>query len=174
VRNLYLKLILSISGVVLIATRLVWPGLKVDAITLGLVLFVALPWLFSIFERAEFPEGGQVKVRELEEKQEKQQAEISTLKFLVSHFVTDHEIRHLKSLASDAPFMFKKDSTAPFFERELRRLRALGLISNSPGKGVRSLFKKEGDVKEHFFITQQGREYLKLRQQVDAEDTVYQ
>jgi hypothetical protein len=168
-KNLYLKLSLSIGGLVLIAIRILWPELKVDAITLGLVVFVALPWLPAILESAKFPGGWEVKFLKLEEKQEKQQADIATLKFLVSHFVTDHELRHLKYMAADEPFMFKKDDTAAFFERELRRLRDFGLIAGYPGKGIRSLFKREGDVKKHFFITEQGKEYLKLRQQVDSE-----
>lgn len=92
------------------------------------------------------------------------------MKFLGSHLVTDDEYKHLTRLASDTPFPFKKDETTRFFEQELRRLRALGFIAGHLGKGVRSMLKTGGDVKDHFRITDQGRVYLTLRQKADGEE----
>jgi hypothetical protein len=45
-------------------------------------------------------------------------------------------------------------------------MRSLGLVANPPGKGIRSLLVNDGqarDVKEHFYITDKGREYLRFR-----------
>ena len=165
----YLKLVLSAFAIALIAVHLIWPDVEIDAITLGLAVFAALPWLPSILESAEFPGGWKVKFRELEQKQDQQQSEIDTLRFLVGHFLTADELGHLKKLASGEAFPFTKDGTASYFEKELRRLRALGLIAGHPGKGIRSLFKAGDDVKRHFYITEQGKQYLKLREQIDSD-----
>lgn len=166
-RNMSIKVLLSIGALILLLVHLIWPQLQIDAITLGLALFAALPWLPAILESAELPGGWKVEFRALAAQQTKQQTDIDTLQFLVSHFVSDHELNHLRRLESDEPFMIKKDDSSSFFENEMRRLRALGLVAGYPGKGIRSLFKSDGNVKQHFHITENGREYLKLRRQVD-------
>lgn len=169
-KNTSIKLLLSSGAILLLIIHLVWPQLQIDAITLGLALFAALPWLPAVLESAELPGGWKVEFRELAAQQSKQQSDIDTLKFLVGHFVSDYELNHLRRLASAEPFTIKKDNSSSFFENEMRRLRALGLIAGYPGKGIRSLFQSDGDVKQHFYITENGREYLKLRQQVDEQD----
>ncbi|MEJ2330846.1 MAG: hypothetical protein P8Z33_13535 [Gammaproteobacteria bacterium] len=103
----------------------------------------------------------------LADTQKEQEAEITTLQFLVSNFVTRDEFKHLQALVSDKPFPFQKDASTPFFEKELRRLRAFNLIEGLPGKGVRSLLKHGGDVKDHFRIAPLGVQYLELREKVD-------
>jgi hypothetical protein len=45
-------------------------------------------------------------------------------------------------------------------------MRQLGLIAGRPGKGVRSLFGEGGDVRDHFCVTDLGKEYLRLRSEV--------
>lgn len=169
-KNTSIKILLSAGAVLLLIIHLVWPQLQIDAVTLGLALFAALPWLPAILESAELPGGWKVEFRELAEQQSQQQNEIETLQFLVSHFVSDYELGHLRRLASDEPFIIKKDGSSSFFESEMRRLRALGLIAGYPGKGIRSLFQGDGNVKQHFYITENGREYLQLRQQVDEKN----
>ena len=168
-QTLHAKWSISACAFGLLVIHLLWPGVAIDEIVFGLVLLAALPWLPAIIESAELPGGWKVQFRKLESEQQRQQGEIDTLKFLVSHFVTEDELKHLRALASDQPFRFTKDDSASFFETELRRLRAQGLIAGHPGKGVRSLFAtNEGDVKDHFYITDQGKAYLTLREQVDA------
>ena len=68
-----------------------------------------------------------------------------------------HHAEYAKSTASSTP-CFRNPI-------ESRRI-SLGLVANPPGKGVRSLLVNDGqtrDVKEHFYITDKGREYLKFR-----------
>jgi hypothetical protein len=85
---------------------------------------------------------------------------ISLLLFLV---VSEYERAHLRALAADGPFMaeVKFGST---FESELRRLLGLQLVARHPERGIRSLFNHEGraDVKEHLYITERGRTYLRI------------
>lgn len=166
-KNMSIKIMLSVGAIILLLLHLIWPQLQIDAVTLGLALFAALPWLSSVLESAELPGGWKVEFRELAAQQSKQQSDIDMLKFLVGHFVSDHELNHLRRLNSDDMFVIQKDDSSSFFESEMRRLRALGLIAGYPGKGIRSLFKSDGNVKQHFHITENGRLYLQLRQQVE-------
>lgn len=58
-------------------------------------------------------------------------------------------------LAEAAPWPFVQDDTTSFFLQELRRLRSLDLIAGRPNKGVRSLLREGGDVKD---ISRSARE----------------
>jgi hypothetical protein len=60
------KILVSTSAVVVIVARLIWPELKVDAITLGLVIVAVLPWLTYLIESAKFPGGWEVKFRDVQ------------------------------------------------------------------------------------------------------------
>jgi len=61
------KILVSAGAVAFIMARLMWPDLKVDAITLGLVIVAVLPWLSSLIESAKFPPGGgEVKIRDVQ------------------------------------------------------------------------------------------------------------
>jgi hypothetical protein len=165
------KILISTGAVGLIIIHLLWSQIAVDAITLGLLIVAALPWFSSILDSIEFPGGWKVQFKELASQQEQQQAEIDTLKFLVSHFVTDAEFQHLVCLNRPGPFSYKVDETTHFFEQELRRLRSLGLIAGQEGRGVRSLKNQgQGDVKDHFQITEPGKKYLKLRAETEDHD----
>ena len=56
-----------ISGValVLVAIHLVWPSLKVDAITVTLVILAGVPWLAPLVSSAKFPGGWEVTFRDV-------------------------------------------------------------------------------------------------------------
>ena len=60
-----LKVTITIMALLLVAARLLWPDLKIDAITLGLLAVAALPWFSSFLESAKFPGGWEVKFRDL-------------------------------------------------------------------------------------------------------------
>jgi hypothetical protein len=97
-------------------------------------------------------------IRAVQEEQVRQGADLQTiLRFLLQNFVSEYELIHLKKLASNEAFPFKKSDT---FEKELRRLLSLGLIVRRPNKGVRSLFSAGDDVRNHLEITDRGKWYL--------------
>src|SRR2546425_563826 len=60
-----LSLVITFSALGLAAVHVIWPELKVDAITIALVVVALLPWLGLIFESISFPGGGGVKYRDL-------------------------------------------------------------------------------------------------------------
>jgi hypothetical protein len=60
---------------------------------------------------------------------------------------------------------------------ELRHLRAMELVMNRPDTGIRAIEdryrgnREEFDLSKHFYITDHGREYLKLREEVTTESS---
>ena len=150
-----------------------------DAMAIGLLIVAVLPWLFDLISEAEFPGGWKVKFREIKEEQVRQSNEIEWMKFLMRNFLTQFELQHLYKFAADEPFWFDYNSDSKFyFERELRRLIDLKLIERLPNTGIRMmLYNRDGieksdnkeakDVKKYLRITQQGREYLKMHDEID-------
>ena len=61
----WLKGIISFAAVGVIAIRIYYPDLKIDAITLGLIVVAILPWLSELIESAKFPGGWEVKFRDV-------------------------------------------------------------------------------------------------------------
>ena len=60
------KIMISVSAILLILIRLLWPQITVDAITLGLLVVAALPWFAAILESAELPGGWKLEFRKLD------------------------------------------------------------------------------------------------------------
>ena len=106
------------------------------------------------------PARADAEVRALKKEQDEQRTEIDALKFLVRNFVTEFELVHLNKLAAGAPFPFSPIGT---FETEMRRLIAMGLVRRLPGHGVGSMMSAADDVRNHLEITDEGRDYLRLR-----------
>lgn len=74
-QHFWLKLTISIIGLGLIAARLIWPHINIDAIILGLLAVAILPWLSSLIESAKFPGGWEVKFRDVQAAGQKVTAE---------------------------------------------------------------------------------------------------
>jgi hypothetical protein len=156
------RFIITISALALVVIHSIKPEyLPNDSITIGLLVFAALPWVFSFVSSAKGPGGLEIQFREIKEEQQRQKNEIEILRFLISHFVTDFELRHLQTLATGAVFPFKRNNS---FVTEIRRLRSFGLLNTLPGKRLAEL-PMEGDLREFVTITEKGKSYLQLRSQ---------
>jgi hypothetical protein len=172
------RLVVSAAALILIVVKLVHPGAHIDAVVLGLLALAAIPWLSDVIQSARV--GGfsiEFKVDRLERRQarqrliqEEQGKEIRQLRFLVSNFANAAEIAHLTKLAGGQPFPVIKDGSFPYFREELHRLRGLQLIEGRPGKGLRSMESEGGDVKDHFMVTDKGKEFLRLLAEVQTDD----
>ena len=86
--------------------------------------------------------------------------------------VTRHEFDKLVGLSKEEPFLcYYSDD----LDNDLKRLRALGLVQNHEGVGLRAIRRdyedknEQFDLKRFFFITEEGREYLKLRSELMVE-----
>lgn len=160
------KILISIIGIVF---SVLHTAKILNFDTQGLILFAIafLPWLTGVLSKAELPGGWKIEfIQQIQEEQARQKYEIDQLKFLIEGFVTENELNILNKISSSEPYLVTVDKTSHFFSNELGRLRSLGLISNPEGKGRATLLKNDGqrrEVKEHFYITEKGKDYLKFR-----------
>jgi len=109
-------------------------------------------------------------IRSRQENQEtklsKHQADIRSLQVALQGILTQYEFEKLLGLSRDEPFLcyYSDDMLA-----ELKRLRAMNLVHHYEGVGltaIRDRYKNKNqqfDLKKFFYITEQGREYLNLR-----------
>ena len=67
----WIKIMVSCGGLLVLLARLIWPTIKIDAISLGLIIVAILPWLSSLIESAEFPGGWKIKFRDIQRAGEK-------------------------------------------------------------------------------------------------------
>jgi DNA-binding PadR family transcriptional regulator len=80
--------------------------------------------------------------------------------------LSDYELQHLKKLASNTAFPYSKRRV---FQQELRHLRALGFIEALPDKHISSMSEK-GDLRDYVKITEQGKDYLQLKEELETAD----
>jgi hypothetical protein len=69
--NLLSKIIVTLAALGLVVVRWVWPDLKVDSITLGLLVIAVLPWLSALIKSAELPGGWKVEFQDVAQAGEK-------------------------------------------------------------------------------------------------------
>lgn len=143
---------------------------QIDAITLGLVAIALLPWLYTLIESAELPGGFTIRfrLRQLQGEQVRQGLELDTLKFLVTHFVSSDELRHLEKLADAREFYFEWHDD---FRNEMWRLWRHRLIKAKHGDlTLKEMESKQrgSDAREYFELTEAGEEYLRLARQVGS------
>ena len=111
-------------------------------------------------------EGFVIQLQEVKERQERLRADVDALRFLVSGFVTDWELKHLESLCLDGPFQYRRGPNRDDrFVNELVRLRDFGLIAKLSDRSLYDL-PPDGNLKDHVRITERGKEYLDLRRQL--------
>jgi hypothetical protein len=109
------------------------------------------------------------KQQEQERQLGEQRDAIRSLQFALQGIVTQYELDKLLGLSKETPFLcfYSED-----LYNEMKRLRAMALISNCEGVGlgtIRAKFKdrnEQFDLKKFFFITDHGQEYLRLRDEL--------
>jgi hypothetical protein len=103
-------------------------------------------------------------ISEIRSRQETTESHVRTLQLLIKGLVTEYEFDKLRGLAGDGPFKVEYQDQ---MLTELRRLLALGYARLQPGYRTRVIqihdHRGEFDLKEYFSITDEGLEYLTLR-----------
>ena len=165
VKKLALQTIISATCLGLLVAHLRVPGFRLDPIAIGLLIVAVLPWASDLIKSLELPSGFKLEFQELRGEVEHQKRELDRLtEFLFTHFVTDAEFRHLQALHMRQPYPFQR---APYFDNELRRLRALGLLTGAVG-----YIPNEGeDLNNHLKITDRGSEYVATREAISKTAT---
>ena len=151
-----------------------YPSLKFgDSLSVGLLIVAVLPWLAQLLSSVRLPGGWELVFREIRENQEKQgtllsnqQEQIRALRTAVRGIVTKYEYDKLVGLNQEGDFLC---SYSDDMFQELKRLRALNLVCHHEGTGLaRMQHDHKGsdakfNVKQYFYITPEGRRYLKIR-----------
>jgi hypothetical protein len=112
-----------------------------------------------------------------QQQQEKQLVEqrdaIRSLQFALQGIITRYELDKMLGLSKDEPFLcFYSDD----LYNEMKRLRAIALVTNKDGVGlgtIRAEYRdrnKQFDLKQFFYITDHGREYLRLRSELSQDE----
>ena len=165
-----LRAAITVVALVVAGLHTLYPRIIVDAVTAGLIILAFLPWLAPIIKSIEVTGLGklELKVEEVEEKQSLLQVEVNSLRFLVAGFVSDWEYSHLKKLAAPAAFDYKKGADKDDrFINEIIRLRDFGLVKKRIDYALYDI-PLSGDLKQYVELTERGKTYLKLREQLEG------
>lgn len=161
-----IKLLISLCALGVLFIRIIVPTLNIDSIALGLLVVAALPWFADLLDSAEFPGGWKIAFKDLEQQQQEQGEQIRQLRFLIDNFLSEYQSECLRAMRDKHEFLFdKKSSVVEQTKDDIRRLFSAGLVARKPERGFRTLFDQGPDVQdinEHFYITEQGKEYLKF------------
>lgn len=60
------QITISAVALIIVVVHLKWPDLKIDSITLTLLLVAVIPWLSQIFRSLEFPGGWKIEFQDLQ------------------------------------------------------------------------------------------------------------
>jgi Predicted nucleotide-binding protein containing TIR-like domain len=107
-------------------------------------------------------------IRNIKNRQSTIENSIKTLQIVTKVLVSEFEYEKLRGLAKEGPFMvgFHND-----MYEELKRLDAIRYIQPQQGYGLRDIQSRDGrgdefDLKQYVSITDSGKEYLKLRDEL--------
>jgi hypothetical protein len=170
-----LRVAVSAGAIIAAVAHMLFRTFIPDAITAGLIILAFVPWLSPIIKSIEVTGLGklelnklELKVEDVKEKQALLREEVDGLRFLVSGFVTDFELIHLKKLAGEARFDYVKGAGHDDrFINEIIRLRDFGLVKKLIPHSLYDI-PRSGDLRDYVELTERGRTYLKLRQQLQA------
>ena len=126
------------------------------------------PIIQAIRARGFAEQRTQQQIRKLQGRQDTTESRLRTLQVVIKGTVTRFEYEKMHELASDGPFMvyFHNSMIA-----ELNRLDAIGYIRPKPFYGIESIRERDGtdqqfDLNQYVEITNDGLEYLNLRQEL--------
>src|SRR5438876_221851 len=151
----------------------------IDSVGLALAVFAALPILVPVvaphLTSAKLPGGIEFAFRQVQRRQDLNEAAINQLRFIVDGFLTHPEYEHLLNISANKPYRVE-DHEVSTLTAELRRLIALGMIERRQGHlGVRSIAVADGQyrkVGDYFRLTPRGLEYLAMRAENERVATV--
>lgn len=163
-----IKLLISLCALGVLLVRIIVPTLNIDSIALGLLVVAALPWFADLLDSAELPGGWKIAFKDLKQQQKEQGEQIQQLRFLIDKFLSENQLKYLRAMRDGRESLFdRRSSVIEQSKDDIRRLFSAGLIARKPERGFRTLFDQGSDVQdinEHFYITDQGKEYLNFLQ----------
>jgi hypothetical protein len=110
------------------------------------------------------------RITELSHRQDAMESQVRVLRLLAMGLITDPEKAHIRGLAGGGPYdvRFHHDMMA-----ELKHLDALRYVQPHAGKGLNDIYERDGrnehfDLKQYVYLTEAGREYLRLLEELSA------
>lgn len=95
-----LQILITISALLIAAIHSIWPNIKIDAITLALIVIAILPWLAPILKSLELPGGWKIEYKDLKNTEEK----VERAGLLASKSAIDKTSQYsFQVVAEDAP-----------------------------------------------------------------------
>ncbi len=185
--KLVLKIItlLTLTYLVLIPMGRVKNKFEATDVAIFIVILLFNSGLVERLGKLEFKDGSlSIGINELKKEQETQREKIAAntdiiqrltaleslmtdndqkKKQLYVSLIHKYELEQLKRLASEQPELVYELSKT--LKQELRRLRALGFIESLPNKHISSM-KSQGNLRDYVKITERGKEYLQLVEEV--------
>jgi len=117
----------------LAAARLAPWGLRVDEITLGLLVLVAVPWLLDVVKTVRVG-GFELEIRDLRRMIDTQQSSLAEqqtqINMLATYMVSASTFRHLAGIAVLRRYLYNHNEA---MRREMYCLRDMGLIRGKHG-----------------------------------------
>ena len=162
------RAIVTLAAVTLMVMRVGLIESSMDGVNSALLIIAVVPWLLPWFGTARSTEKLTAQFQQIQQEQEKQKEELDRLHRLAAIHVTQDEQTYLSKLVHKEPFVFARDALPNYFETEIRRLLANGFLRSKPGKGVQTLLAEGGEVSEHVDVTDRGREYVQLQDELTA------
>lgn len=172
--GLMLKLILLVAVIIylsLIPLGVIGPEYRLGTPELALIIILVL-WLSGAASRlADFSisaSGITARFQEIETQQEIIKSQIHTLQVVVKGLVTEFEYEKLVGLSKPHSFMVRFHND---MYEELKRLDAIRYVQPQPRFGIISIRECDGngdefDLKQYVRITDEGLQYLKLRNEL--------
>jgi hypothetical protein len=112
------------------------------------------------------------RLTEMTYRQDAMESQVNVLLLLAKGLITDPEKNHMRGLAHEGSFdvWFHNDMMA-----ELKHLDALRYVLPNQGRGLNDIYERDGkaekfDLKQYVYITDTGREYLRLLDQLSSSD----
>ncbi len=170
--------IITVGALSAAIAHMLWPKFVPDAITAGLLFIAVLPWLTPIIKSIEVPGVGklELQVQEVRERQHQLQEEIEKSRYRIYNLV----IASMSPLALQNLMKIASGNFGPFFRGQgltwqLLHFANIGYISfkcrgidDIPVDGERA-----GNLSEYVEITNLGKEYLILRENIEKQQLNY-
>jgi hypothetical protein len=142
---LALKIAVSLVALAILGGHVIWPSLRIDAISLGLLIVALLPWASSLIESAKFPGGWEIKFRDLKKASDKIESAQG------AWFKKGVEVLQPKEWVNDAQVLVAADANLALVALRIeieKRLRALaarhGIKDSMPlTRLFRKLYRRE-------------------------------
>src|SRR3989339_1831050 len=69
-----IQILITVALLLVVCVHLIWPSLKIDGITLTLIVVAVIPWLAPVFKSLELPGGFKFEYQDLERVEQKAKA----------------------------------------------------------------------------------------------------